>query len=407
MGVIKLNKITQSQISAKGVQALADRPNASAQYGVGGLSSTQLKLWFDKLASFLADKINELQNTLADESAAQYIRVVLDSVGVTTLQDLVDSFASGKFAEDLLMLKSSASATVRDNIQSIVFSIAQDISALYEKAATLREESGARTELTFSASTSNLVFTLYNTENEVLSSHTINLKVTTERIVDAAVTTPKINDRAVTASKIAVGNVNTEHISNNAVTEGKILDGNVTTPKIKERAVTTSKIALGGITEAELASGSVTTGKIKDAAVTGGKIAAGSITNEKLSSVVQNRILSLEGNAFVDIVYDTDTGVLTFTSTNGSSKSVDLPLELIVSDRSYFDDTEGAEAAVLVLANGSEIRIPIDSMTSRLVNYMNGIREKMFDLQEAPPLASLSAALTLTTPTLAQLAALN
>ena len=357
MGVIKLNKITQSQISAKGVQALADRPNASAQYGVGGLSSTQLKLWFDKLASFLADKINELQNTLADESAAQYIRVVLDSVGVTTLQDLVDSFASGKFAEDLLMLKSSASATERDNIQSIVFSIAQDISALYEKAATLREESGARTELTFSASTSNLVFTLYNTENEVLSSHTINLKVTTERIVDAA--------------------------------------------------VTTSKIALGGITEAELASGSVTTGKIKDAAVTGGKIAAGSITNEKLSSVVQNRILSLEGNAFVDIVYDTDTGVLTFTSTNGSSKSVDLPLELIVSDRSYFDDTEGAEAAVLVLANGSEIRIPIDSMTSRLVNYMNGIREKMFDLQEAPPLASLSAALTLTTPTLAQLAALN
>ena len=156
-----------------------------------------------------------------------------------------------------------------------------------------------------------------------------------------------------------------------------------------------------------MASGSVTTGKIKDAAITSGKIAAGSITNEKLSSVVQNRLLSLEGNAFVDIVYDTDTGVLTFTSTDGSSKSVDLPLELIVSDRSYFDDTEGAEAAVLVLANGSEIRIPIDSMTSRLVNYMNGIREKIFDLQEAPPLASLSAALTLTTPTLAQLAALN
>lgn len=407
MSVIKLNKITPGQISAKGVQALADRPNANAQYGVGGLSSTQLKLWFDKLASFLADKINELQSTIASDDAAKYIRVVLDSNGVSTLQDLVDSFANGKFAEKLLLLFPSASADERNNIQSIINAIAQDISTLYEKATTLREQSGATTRLSFSPSTSALVLTLCNIEGDVLSSHTIDLKITTERIVDSAVTTPKIADRAVTSVKIAEGNVKNEHIAEKSVTEAKIADGAVTTPKIKERAVTSSKIALGGVTETELGANSVVTEKIKDTAVTTPKLAAGSVTNEKLSSAVQNRILSLEGNAFVDIVYDADTGVLTFTATDGSSKSVDLPLELIVSNKSYFDDTEGAEAAVLVLANGSEIRIPIDSMTSRLVEYMNGIRERMFDLQEAPPISSLADALLLTTPTLAQLAALS
>lgn len=407
MSVIKLNKITPSQISAKGVQALADRPNANAQYGVGGLSSTQLKLWFDKLASFLADKINELQSTIASDDAAKYIRVVLDSNGVSTLQDLVDSFANGKFAEELLLLFPCANADERNNIQSIINTIAQDISTLYEKAATLREQSGATTRLTFSPSTSALVLTLCNIEGDVLSSHTIDLRITTERIVDGAVTTPKMADRAVTSVKIAEGNVKNEHIAEKSVTEAKIADGAVTTPKIKERAVTSSKIALGGVTETELGANSVVTEKIKDTAVTTPKLAAGSVTNEKLSSAVQNRILSLEGNAFVDIVYDADTGVLTFTATDGSSKSVDLPLELIVSNKSYFDDTEGAEAAVLVLANGSEIRIPIDSMTSRLVEYMNGIRERMFDLQEAPPISSLADALLLTTPTLAQLAALS
>ena len=53
-----LQKITSTQITKNGVQALATRPNNSAQYGQGGLSSLELKLWFDKLATFLAGKIN-------------------------------------------------------------------------------------------------------------------------------------------------------------------------------------------------------------------------------------------------------------------------------------------------------------------------------------------------------------
>ena len=48
--------ITPVELQAKGVVALADRPNVASNYGVGGLSPANLKLWFDKLARFLADK---------------------------------------------------------------------------------------------------------------------------------------------------------------------------------------------------------------------------------------------------------------------------------------------------------------------------------------------------------------
>lgn len=120
----KLVNISKNQISSKGVQSLADRPNANAQYGVGSLSSMQLKLWFDKLASFLAEKINELQNALASDNAADYIRIPLDDLKVGSLQDLVAGIASGKFAAMLNVLPLSPSdspevlQTVVDNFRT-------------------------------------------------------------------------------------------------------------------------------------------------------------------------------------------------------------------------------------------------------------------------------------------------
>ena len=71
----KLSNITNEQIKERGVQALADRPNAASQYGQSGLTAAQLKLWFDKLATFLAGKINELQNAISGKDAGEYKRV--------------------------------------------------------------------------------------------------------------------------------------------------------------------------------------------------------------------------------------------------------------------------------------------------------------------------------------------
>ena len=65
----KLGNITNEQIKEKGVQALADRPNAASQYGQSGLTAAQLKLWFAKLATFLAGKINEIQNVISGDEA--------------------------------------------------------------------------------------------------------------------------------------------------------------------------------------------------------------------------------------------------------------------------------------------------------------------------------------------------
>ena len=49
MALKKFTNITAAELKAKGVVSLADKPNISSSYGVGGLSPTNLKLWFDKI----------------------------------------------------------------------------------------------------------------------------------------------------------------------------------------------------------------------------------------------------------------------------------------------------------------------------------------------------------------------
>lgn len=127
----KLTKITPNQIAEKGVQALSNRPNSPSQYGVGGLSAVNLKLWFDKLATFLAEKVNELQDTLSGNEAAEYIRILLDDYSVENLNDLILSFTNGNFAKKILKLYPSASAVTRLTLQAIIDQIAADTASLF------------------------------------------------------------------------------------------------------------------------------------------------------------------------------------------------------------------------------------------------------------------------------------
>ena len=129
----KLENITQKQIASKGVQSLADRPNANTPYGVGGLSPSMLKLWFDKLATFLAEKINELQNTLSADDAASYIRLLLDDYGVESIDDLVKSFTNGKFAEQILQVYPSASSDQTLSLQNALQNISEDLARKDER----------------------------------------------------------------------------------------------------------------------------------------------------------------------------------------------------------------------------------------------------------------------------------
>lgn len=245
-------------------------------------------------------------------------------------------------------------------------SISQEINERENEVSALWEQSGVRTNLTLDSNNYKLSLNLYNKYNDVLSTQTVDTIVETDRIIDSAVTTEKIKDFSVITNKI-------QNLS-------------VTSEKIADEAVITKKLS--------------------NSSVTSDKIGTGAVNFSKLSTSLANKILTLENQAFTNVTYDSITGVLQFTSVEGIQKSIDLPLELITSG-GYYDDTKGDEAIVLVLANGDEIRIPVADLLSELIDYINGIREKIYVLQEAPPISALSSAILLCTPTLAQIAGLN
>ena len=62
---------------------------------------------------------------------------------------------------------------------------------------------------------------------------------------------------------------------------------------------------------------------------------------------------------FKDVSYNSDTGVLTFTKQNGSTKEIDLPLELLVKSGRYDAATK---SIILELANGDTISIPASEL---------------------------------------------
>ena len=218
--------------------------------------------------------------------------------------------------------------------------------------------------------------------------------VTTVKIVAKAITTEKLNDDAVTTDKIADEAITKEKLGPNAVTAEKIFDESITTSKINNQAVTEEKLAPASVTES----------KISKSAVTREKVYTGAIDETKLSTALLNRLLHLEQEAFTNITYDQENGILTFTTTDGSVLSVDLPLELIVSGGRYDEESQNL---VLTLSNGDEIQIPLNDVTREFIEYVNGIRESIYVLQKAPPLAALASAVLLTTPTLAVVAGIT
>ena len=130
MGQKLLTNITENQLKQSGVQALADRPNAAQQYGQSGLSATQLKLWFDKLATLLSKKINELQDVIQSEDAAQYIVLALSEY--KTLDDLIEAMQDGGFAENVMKLYQNENSADLESIQDIVLEFSRKFAKLYE-----------------------------------------------------------------------------------------------------------------------------------------------------------------------------------------------------------------------------------------------------------------------------------
>lgn len=127
------NNISDTLIQNKGVQALANKPNLTSQYGISGLSGAELRAHFDKLATLIAGRVNEIINNLSSETATSYIRVALDSLEVGTLADLIEAFSDGRFAASLLKLKRTSDGdTELESLQTIMNDVALKISSLDE-----------------------------------------------------------------------------------------------------------------------------------------------------------------------------------------------------------------------------------------------------------------------------------
>jgi hypothetical protein len=167
----KLRPITAGELAAKGVVALADRPNARGGYGQGGLSAADLKKWFDKLSGFLATKINDLQNVLASPEAADYIALEKAYDEVRTLGDLIRSLESGIFASTILHAQLPGFIDSNTVLQNVLNRIATEIGENNTDIAALQKP------------------------------------VTSERIADGAVTTAKIANSAVTEAKMDAAHI--------------------------------------------------------------------------------------------------------------------------------------------------------------------------------------------------------
>lgn len=140
----QFQNITDKEIRAKGVQALANRPNAAQQYGQSGLTPEALKKWFDQLAELLAKRINELQNAIQSEEAAKYIGVALGEY--ETLDKLLLAMQSGDFAARVLKLwpKEDHAALDPSSLQDIIYGIAKSISDIEEAVQDLDDKKLAK-----------------------------------------------------------------------------------------------------------------------------------------------------------------------------------------------------------------------------------------------------------------------
>lgn len=166
----KFSNITNKQIQSYGVQALADRPNVSSQYGASGLTPAQLKLWFDKLATFLAGRVNDIGDVFSSDEAGSYIRIPLDDASVGTLSALVESFANGTFAHKILNVYPSASAYHMVSLQEALYGIAQFMGETEEELGRMKGVGGASFYIGIDTGTHVLNFSLLNEKGEVLKS---------------------------------------------------------------------------------------------------------------------------------------------------------------------------------------------------------------------------------------------
>lgn len=307
MGLKKLTNITPAELKAKGVAALADKPNLSASYGVGGLSPTNLKLWFDQIGKFIAEKVNIIQDVLSSDDAASYVKLDLTGLDTTkeaiegfaySLQDLADAFLDGKFAA-FLKAKQNATAEELTALQTILNNIDKrlsDLKALSDE--NILDHTSIRNKI----------------ETDI-SSHNTNVQAHQDIRAKIGIDIAAHNGDMTAHSSAMALKFNREDVM----------------PMFSGEDVQNE-------------------GKVPSARALSGVISA-----------INSSISGIDGKAeksLINVEYDAVTGVIVFTKNNGETITYDLPSEKILkADASYYDAS--TRKLHLVLMDNTDIVINV------------------------------------------------
>lgn len=210
MALNKFTDIDQKEITSKGVQALADRPNKASQYGQGGLSAIQLKKWFDNLAEVLREKINEDHATFASYDATKFVALseVLKKKGIESLHDLIAGMSDGSFVEKYLMYNDSSElkplANIIEKIRYDIDNSEEDISETIgdlEKNIELIYETLSNPHLTYEdGKVTYRIYDKYGNQGYISSSATLPIKEIEDHIEELETKTERRLDQLESAT---------------------------------------------------------------------------------------------------------------------------------------------------------------------------------------------------------------
>ena len=278
-----IQKIDADSVYKNSVERLANRPTAASRFGQGGMSPDKLKAAIDALAKLAIEKVNEVIEAInADASAESIAGLIMTPIPTGELDgeyktlyevllDLIDGDLAG-----YLKLNGLWDDDLYGELEAIQSAIG-DPSDTADAAGSLHSRIAHVAQM------------IKNNADAVL----------------------KIYDHVWSGKNIAEGAITGEKISAGAVSADKLATDSVTADKIAPGAVGSAHIAVG--------------------AVNSERLAAGAVGESKLDAEVVARINA----AFRDVSYDVKTGVLTFVTAGGNAHTVDLPLELLISDGWY------------------------------------------------------------------------
>jgi hypothetical protein len=394
------------------VAGLSDRPNQTGVYGASGLTAQGLKNHFDLYSDKIAEKVNEIIDKLSNGNG-DYLSISTEKE--LSLYDLVASFEDGSWAGKF-QIKPPASE--KTNLLAFLNGLNASISAL-QKDGSVSTEKIANQAVTsekidenllndLRQSFSNVTFTkgdrtfkFYRNDGKTDTWIALNLqgmvfedelkgfindivydtgeyKLTFKRKegedieIDLPIETLVLSVEYVSASKslrITLKNENVIEVSLGDIISGLVnysdilhTTGTSDNKVMSQKAVTD---ALKNVDGKHI--NLVRVDKVIDYN-TGTIIPTLKIERENgdfVGIALDDLIPSKIKESFSDVSYEESTGKLKFTGNDGkTSKTVDLPLELLVSSGEYNSDTKQIE---LTLANKTDvIRIDLKDLADKI-----------------------------------------